>query len=528
MLYDADRVLEAASTDGRPRPLRGPARRLPRPVRPRGRSREAERAGIPRDWVEAAQRSPVYALINTYQVALPLHPEYRTMPMVWYIPPLSPVVDVVARHRRRRRGHGQPVRRHRRAAHPGRVPRRAVHRRRRRTGRRGPAAGWPRCAPTCATSTWAATPTSRIPAAVGMTGEQMYDMYRLLAIAKYDERYVIPPAHAEQAHSLEELATECSLDYEGGPGMGGSGPFGEGSGGADARSRWRTSRCSSDRQTSDTVADAGTTSAAGSTCSTGTARARPDGPVPAARPGDATPADEPARRRSRRAAGPAEPAAARLAERVAAARLPRRAAPRATSRCCATPPAGCRDRSATRCGAFLDHLARRPLPELAADYVATFDHRKRCCLYLTYFAHGDTRKRGVALLRFKQTYRRRRARARRRRAARPPARGAGVRRHRRPRRRRGDLLLDHRAGLELLRLALTRRRLAVGGTCVESVCATLPPLRGDERDAVARARRRRGRPRSRSAWRRSRRRSTCPSRGGPPDCPPTRHAEDPP
>jgi nitrate reductase beta subunit len=63
-----------------------------------------------------------------------------------------------------------------------------------------------------------------------MTGEQMYDMYRLLAIAKYDERYVIPPAHAEQAHSLEELATECSLDYDGGPGMGGSGPFGEGSG----------------------------------------------------------------------------------------------------------------------------------------------------------------------------------------------------------------------------------------------------------------------------------------------------------
>ena len=63
-----------------------------------------------------------------------------------------------------------------------------------------------------------------------MTEEEMYDMYRLLAIAKYDERYVIPPAHAEQAHSLEELATECALDYEGGPGMGGSGPFGEGSG----------------------------------------------------------------------------------------------------------------------------------------------------------------------------------------------------------------------------------------------------------------------------------------------------------
>jgi nitrate reductase beta subunit len=73
-------------------------------------------------------------------------------------------------------------------------------------------------------------PDGSIPAAVGMSEEEMYDMYRLLAIAKYDERYVIPPAHAEQAHSLEELGTECALDYEGGPGMGGSGPFGEGSG----------------------------------------------------------------------------------------------------------------------------------------------------------------------------------------------------------------------------------------------------------------------------------------------------------
>ena len=63
-----------------------------------------------------------------------------------------------------------------------------------------------------------------------MTEEEMYDMYRLLAIAKYDERYVIPPAHAEQAHSLEELATECSVSEYGG---GQHGLFGEGSGRAD-------------------------------------------------------------------------------------------------------------------------------------------------------------------------------------------------------------------------------------------------------------------------------------------------------
>src|SRR5690606_20098675 len=45
-----------------------------------------------------------------------------------------------------------------------------------------------------------------IPAAVGMTTEQMDGMYRLLALAKYDERYVIPKAHTENAHNLEELA----------------------------------------------------------------------------------------------------------------------------------------------------------------------------------------------------------------------------------------------------------------------------------------------------------------------------------
>jgi hypothetical protein len=54
--------------------------------RPAGGARD----GIPQDWLDAAERSPVYALAKKYKVALPLHPEYRTMPMVWYIPPLSP------------------------------------------------------------------------------------------------------------------------------------------------------------------------------------------------------------------------------------------------------------------------------------------------------------------------------------------------------------------------------------------------------------------------------------------------------
>ena len=99
----------------------------------------ARAEGISDEWIEAAQRSPVYALINTYRVALPLHPEYRTMPMVWYIPPLSPVVDAVSRDGHDGEELGQPVRRAGGAAHPDRVSGRAVHRRRHRHRRGGAA-----------------------------------------------------------------------------------------------------------------------------------------------------------------------------------------------------------------------------------------------------------------------------------------------------------------------------------------------------------------------------------------------------
>jgi len=89
---------------------------------------------------------------------------------------------------------------------------------------------------------------------VGLSVSDLELMYRLLAIAKYDERYVIPPAHAEQAHALEELATECSLDFDGGPGMGGSGPFGEGSG-VPTPIAVENFQMLKDRQTSDNVDD---------------------------------------------------------------------------------------------------------------------------------------------------------------------------------------------------------------------------------------------------------------------------------
>ena len=94
VLYDADAVLAAASTPNDTDLYAAQRAAFLDPDDP-AVQRAAEEAGISRDWVEAAQRSPVWALINRFEVALPLHPEYRTMPMVWYIPPLSPVVDVI-------------------------------------------------------------------------------------------------------------------------------------------------------------------------------------------------------------------------------------------------------------------------------------------------------------------------------------------------------------------------------------------------------------------------------------------------
>lgn len=133
---------------------------------------------------------------------------------------------------------------------------------------------------------------------------------------------------------------------------------------------------------------------------------------------------------------------------------------------------------------FLQHLESTPLPELQADYVDTFDNRRRCNLFLTYFAHGDTRKRGMALLRFKQTYLR--AGFELDDAELPDHLCVVLEFAATIDRDLGrDLMLDHRAGLELLRLSL-RDMHSPWASLLDAVTATLPPLRGEERDAVRR------------------------------------------
>lgn len=143
---------------------------------------------------------------------------------------------------------------------------------------------------------------------------------------------------------------------------------------------------------------------------------------------------------------------------------------------------------------LIEHLRTTSLRDLQEEYVATFDHTRKCALYLTYFAYGDTRRRGVALVQFKQAFR-----------------AAGVQWDENAEELPDHLcavlqfgatvdadgawrlLLDHRAGLEMLRLALAGWERSEGrGTgspwlgAVVAVCDTLPALQGEEADAVRR------------------------------------------
>jgi nitrate reductase delta subunit len=134
------------------------------------------------------------------------------------------------------------------------------------------------------------------------------------------------------------------------------------------------------------------------------------------------------------------------------------------------------------------HLQSTPLPQLQADYVETFDTRRRCNLFLTYFAHGDTRKRGLALLRFKQTYLRSGylLDADGEHGELPDHLCVVLEYAATVDQRLGrGLMLDHRAGLELLRLSLHDSHSPYAAV-LDAVTSTLPPLRGDERDAVRR------------------------------------------
>ena len=128
--------------------------------------------------------------------------------------------------------------------------------------------------------------------------------------------------------------------------------------------------------------------------------------------------------------------------------------------------------TATLLGQTVAALRAREPMAAAMDYVATFDMRRQCTMYLTYWTAGDTRNRGREMVEFATAYREA--------GAQPPRAEApdhlpvvlefaatvdpevGRR-----------LLTEHRVPIDVLRAALAEAKSPYEPT-VAAVCATLP------------------------------------------------------
>jgi nitrate reductase beta subunit len=187
-LYDADRIAAAAAAPTEAEVYPAHLDILLDPTDP-DIVKAAAAEGIPQNVLRAATRSPVYQLAKRWHLALPLHPEYRTLPMVWYVPPLSPIhahaepggeSDLIDRLRipvaylanLLTAGDEKPVRLalKRLAAIRGFMRARRVEKQDR----------------------------SKDLEAVGLTVVDAEQIYRLLALARYEERFVLPTAARER------------------------------------------------------------------------------------------------------------------------------------------------------------------------------------------------------------------------------------------------------------------------------------------------------------------------------------------
>jgi len=210
ILYDADKVKKAAATPNEKDLYEAQLDTFLDPY-DENIQREAIRQGIPEDWMEAAKHSPVYKLAVEQKVALPLHPEYRTMPMVWYVPPLSPFMNALG---------GQVDSLRPEVIFPTinqfRIPieylanlftagdteviknvlQKLVAM---RTYMRSVQLNKPM--------------DESILKNAGMTEQSARELYELSAIAKYDDRYVIPKSHREQADNMYMQQGSTGFDF---------------------------------------------------------------------------------------------------------------------------------------------------------------------------------------------------------------------------------------------------------------------------------------------------------------------------
>jgi nitrate reductase beta subunit len=219
LLYDADRIAEAAAVEDPKRLYEAQLGVFLDPNDPAVVA-QARADGVPEAWLESAKVSPVYRMAMEWKVAFPLHPEYRTLPMVWYVPPLSPIsaaansgllglngaIPDVSQLRIPLRylanlltaGEEAPVK----LALERMLAMRAYMR----------------------SLVVEKKSNHEILQQAGLSIAQVEEMYRTMAIANYEDRFVIPTSHREHAEDAYDLRGSCGFSFGNGCSDGSSEP----------------------------------------------------------------------------------------------------------------------------------------------------------------------------------------------------------------------------------------------------------------------------------------------------------------
>ena len=208
VLYDADQIESAASTED-PHDLYEAQLKLFLDPNDPAVEVKARANGVPDAWIDAAKHSPIYKMAVDWRIAFPLHPEYRTLPMVWYVPPLSPIQSHANSGAIETMGEIPDVR-------SLRIPVRylanlltagaeapivaalerllgmRIYYRRRQLGQGNGEA---------------------VLDQVGLTVAKVEAMHRYLSIANYEDRFVIPTSHREHAEDAYGLRGSCGFTF---------------------------------------------------------------------------------------------------------------------------------------------------------------------------------------------------------------------------------------------------------------------------------------------------------------------------
>lgn len=206
MLYDADKILSAASVEKETDLYEAQLGVFLDPNDPEVVWNAAE-AGIPDDWVKAARNSPVWKMAMEWKVAFPLHPEYRTLPMVWYIPPLSPIQNAAEAGTIGGSGGMPDVR-------SLRIPVKYLANLLTAGDEEPVVSALERMLAMRAymrAKSIEGEIDESLAARVGLTGGIVEDMYKIMALADYEDRFVIPTTHREQVEEAYDIRGGCGF-----------------------------------------------------------------------------------------------------------------------------------------------------------------------------------------------------------------------------------------------------------------------------------------------------------------------------